>query len=134
VKAPASWPNSSLQQLRRDRRGVERDEGPLRARRFAVQRARDQLLAGAGLAGDQHRQRRLRQAADGAEQLAHRRRLADQSGESPAAAVAARAVVGARLAAGRARASATASSRSKGLDRNSCAPPRKAPAVLATSV
>ena len=31
-------------------------------------------------------------------------------------------------------ASATASSRSNGLDRNSCAPPRNAPAVLATSV
>ena len=31
-------------------------------------------------------------------------------------------------------ASATASSRSKGLDRNSCAPPRNAPAVLAMSV
>ena len=38
-------------------------------------------------------------------------------------------------ASGRVRAAkATASSRSKGLDRNSCAPPRNAPAVLATSV
>ncbi len=38
-------------------------------------------------------------------------------------------------ASGNARAaSATASSRSNGLDRNSCAPPRNAPAVLATSV
>src|SRR3546814_17334169 len=39
----------AFQQLGRDRRGVERDERPARARRLAVQRARDQFLAGAGL-------------------------------------------------------------------------------------
>ena len=43
-----------------------------------MQGARDQFLAGAGFAGDEHRQGRLREPADGAEQFAHRRRLADQ--------------------------------------------------------
>ena len=68
----------AFQQFRRNRRGVQRDERLARARRFAVQRARHQLLAGAGFAGHQHAQRRLRQAADGAEQRLHRRRVADQ--------------------------------------------------------
>ena len=67
-----------FQQLGGDRGGVQRHERARRARRFAVQRARHQLLAGAGFAGDQHRQRHLRQPADGAEQFAHRRGLADQ--------------------------------------------------------
>ena len=61
----------ALQQLGRNGGGVERDERLLRAWRFAVQRMRHQFLAGAGFAGDQHRQWRLRQAADGAEQRAH---------------------------------------------------------------
>ena len=68
----------ALQQLGRNGRGVERHERLARARGLVVQGARDQLLAGAGLAGDQHRQRRLRQAADRAEQPAHGRRVADQ--------------------------------------------------------
>ena len=68
----------AFQQLRRDCRGVQRHERLVRARRFAVQRARDQFLAGAGLAGDQHVERRLRHAADAAEQGLHRRGFADQ--------------------------------------------------------
>src|SRR3546814_17855412 len=51
-------------------------------RRLAVQRARDQFLAGDGLAGDQHRQRRLREPANGAEQLAHRDRKSGVAGTS----------------------------------------------------
>ena len=43
-----------------------------------MQRIGHQLLAGAGLAGDQHRQRCLRQATDGTEQRAHRRRITHQ--------------------------------------------------------
>jgi hypothetical protein len=46
-----------------------------------MQGARHQFLAGAGFAGHQHRQRRLRQPADRPEQRAHRRRIADQGGE-----------------------------------------------------
>jgi hypothetical protein len=38
-----------LQQVFRDRRRVQRDEGLLRARAVLVQRARDQLLAGAAI-------------------------------------------------------------------------------------
>ncbi|GAC1633527.1 MAG: hypothetical protein NVS9B10_28900 [Nevskia sp.] len=45
-----------------------------------MERARDQLLAGAGFAGDQHRDLRLRQPADRAEHVLHRRRLADDRG------------------------------------------------------
>ena len=65
-----------LEQVLRDRRGVDRDERPGRARAVPVQRARDELLAGARLAGDEHRRVRLRQPADRAEHLLHRRRLA----------------------------------------------------------
>ena len=55
-KAPFSWPNSSdLQQVFRDRRAVQRDERPAGAARAAMDVARQHLLAGAGLAGDQHR-------------------------------------------------------------------------------
>ncbi len=68
----------ALQQFGGNGGGVERDEGLARARRFLVQRAGNELLAGTGFAIDQHRQRRLRQPADGAEQRAHRRRVADQ--------------------------------------------------------
>ena len=45
-----------------------------------VQRARDEFLAGAALAGDEHRDDALRQAADGAEHVLHRRRLAEHLG------------------------------------------------------
>ena len=68
----------AFEQLGRDRRGVEGDKRFGGARRLAVQGPRDQFLAGAGLAGDQHRQRRLREAADGAEQRAHGGSVADQ--------------------------------------------------------
>ena len=68
----------ALQQLGRDGGGIERHERSGRARRFAVQGAGHQLLAGAGFAGDQHRQRHLGQAADGAEQGAHGRGVTDQ--------------------------------------------------------
>ncbi len=68
----------AFQQFGGDGGGIERDERALRTRRFAVQGVGHQLLAGAGFAGDEHRQRCLRQAADGAEQRAHRRRVTHQ--------------------------------------------------------
>ena len=67
-----------LEQLGGNRRGVQRDERLGRARAVLVQRARDELLARARLAGDQHRDARARQTADGAEHLLHRRRAAEQ--------------------------------------------------------
>ena len=48
VKAPRSWPNSSaLDQLARDRRHVDGDEGAVAALAVFVQRAGDEFLAGA---------------------------------------------------------------------------------------
>ena len=56
VNAPRTWPNSSLSSSASGmRRAVDRDERPLAAPAARVERARDQLLAGAALAGDQHR-------------------------------------------------------------------------------
>jgi hypothetical protein len=63
-----------LHQVARDRGHVQRDEGRAGARAVPMQRARDQLLAGAGLAVDQDGDVRARQPADGAEHLLHRRR------------------------------------------------------------
>ena len=45
-----------LQQLAGNRRGIECDERPRRPRAVPVKRTRDQFLAGARLAGDQHRE------------------------------------------------------------------------------
>ena len=76
VNAPRTWPNSSLsnsvsttaeQLIVTNRRALR---GP-----SAVQRARHQLLAGAGLAGDQHGAHVRRQPPDAVEQLLHRRGL-----------------------------------------------------------
>ena len=69
-----------LEQVLRHRRGVDGDEGLCGARTMPVQRPGDKLLAGAGLAGDQHRDARLGKAADGAENLLHRRRVAEDLG------------------------------------------------------
>ncbi len=67
-----------LEQVLGDRRGVERDERARGARAVPVQGARHQLLAGAGFAGDQHRHRGTRQAADGAKHLLHGRRAPEE--------------------------------------------------------
>ena len=69
-----------LEQILRDRRRIEGDERLLRARAVLVQRTRDEFLAGARFARDQHRHVRLRQAADGAEHFLHGRRLAEDFG------------------------------------------------------
>jgi hypothetical protein len=68
-----------FEQFVRDCGGIERDERLRRASAFAMQRARDQLLAGAGLAGDQYRQAARCDLADRAEQLAHHGAAADQA-------------------------------------------------------
>ena len=66
-----------LEQVGRERGRVERNERLGGARAVTVQGARDQFLAGAGLAGDQHRHARARQPADGAKHFLHRRRVAE---------------------------------------------------------
>jgi hypothetical protein len=66
-----------LEQVARNRRRIDGDEGLVGARTVAVQGARHQFLAGAGLAVDEHRGMRLRQTADGAKHFLHRRCLAE---------------------------------------------------------
>ena len=79
VNAPRSWPNSSLSI---SSGGIAAQltltNGLSRQRAVAVDRARDQLLAGAALAGDQHaRCGSARPSRSGANSVAHRRALAD---------------------------------------------------------
>ena len=65
VNAPFTWPNSSLSNTPSERPpSVHRDERPRRARRDRVEPPRDDLLAGAVLAGDQHVGVRRRDALD----------------------------------------------------------------------
>ncbi len=69
-----------FQQVLGDGRRVERHERLAGARAVLVQGTRHQLLAGTGFAGDEHRDIGLRQAADGAEHVLHRRCLAEDFG------------------------------------------------------
>ena len=62
----------ALEQRRRHRRAVDRDERLVAARRQVVKRAGDQLLAGAGLAGDQHGGVAVGDPADHLDRLADR--------------------------------------------------------------
>ena len=58
---PRSWPNSALSASSRgNRREVDGDERRVGVRRLAVNEPRQQLLAGAALAEDQHGRRQLR--------------------------------------------------------------------------
>jgi hypothetical protein len=70
-----------FEQLRRNRRRVERDEWLALPRAVLVQRAGHQLLAGARFAGDEYRHARTRETSDRAKHLLHRRRLAQQLGD-----------------------------------------------------
>ena len=67
----------ALDQVLGDRRAVDLDERLVAARRVLVQRARDELLAGAALAGDEHGGRRVGDA------LEHGVELEDGSGSAP---------------------------------------------------
>ncbi len=64
-------------QGRRHRRAIERDIRTLRAHRALVDRAGHQFLAGAALAGDQHRHITGGEAAHLVEDFEHRRAVAD---------------------------------------------------------
>ena len=71
----------ALEQVLGDRGAVDDDEGLVARGAEIVDRARDELLAGAALAGDQHGRARRRDALDGAEHAAHHLALADQAPE-----------------------------------------------------
>ena len=76
----------ALDQLRCHRAAVERDERLLPAPAELVHRLRDELLAGAALALDEHGRVGRRDARDHVVQLLHRVRRADQRPEAPEAA------------------------------------------------
>src|SRR5262249_24084168 len=61
----------ALEHLARDRGAVEGDEGPAAAAGGAVDRAREDFLAGAGLAGQEHSDVGGRDAARDREELGH---------------------------------------------------------------
>ncbi len=72
VNAPFSWPNSSVSSsVLRNRRAVDRDKRTVGARAERVQRAGEELLAGAALAFEQHRRvgrrRTVKRDGDGGE-------------------------------------------------------------------
>src|SRR5204862_3799730 len=66
----------ALDQLRRNRRAVELHERPVGASAVLVDRARDELLAGAVLPGDEHAARARRGLRDLVEDEPHRAALA----------------------------------------------------------
>ncbi len=66
----------------RDRGGVEADETLVGARAVVMDRPRDQLLAGAGLALDQHGAVHRRDKFENGEDMAHRRAVADHAVEA----------------------------------------------------
>ena len=68
----------AFDQVARDRRHVDGDERALAPLAVVMERARDQFLAGAGLAGDHHREVGLHQSRERTVDLLHRRRAADQ--------------------------------------------------------
>ena len=73
-----------LDELRRDRDAVDRDERLLRARAAVVDRARDQLFASAAFAGDEHAGfAKLVQLFDLAQDAPEVRAAADEAGEAP---------------------------------------------------
>ena len=68
----------AFHQVGGDRGAIDRDHRPIGARAGAVDRAGDELLAGAAFAADQHAARRLGDAVDLCFEVAHRRAIADQ--------------------------------------------------------
>ena len=74
-----------LEEVGRERAGVDRHERPGGARREPVERLRDELLAGAALADDEDRRARGRRLPDRLEDPLHRRRAADELAEVAAA-------------------------------------------------
>ena len=71
----------ALEQRFGNRRAVDRDERERRARAELMDRLRDQLLAGARLAGDEHRRRGGRRQFDHLVNLPHLRAVPDERSE-----------------------------------------------------
>ncbi len=69
----------ALEQFARDRRAIDADQRPVAAAGGFVDGARDQFLAGAGLAGDHHRGRGRRDQLDLPQRLLDRLALADDA-------------------------------------------------------
>ena len=69
----------AVEQVARDGGAVEGEEQAIAPRRCLMQRAGHELLADAGLACDEHRDVRLRDAPRRGEQVAHDRRGADEA-------------------------------------------------------
>src|SRR5215813_10020388 len=67
----------ALQQRLRERAAVDGDERPIAARSLEVDGARDQFLAGSGLAVDEDGDRRRDRRRQQTEQAPHRRAVAD---------------------------------------------------------
>ncbi len=87
VKAPLRVAEQlGLGQRLGDGRGVERDEALVGARAVVVNRPRDQFLAGARLALDQHGAVHRRDQFERREDVLHRRALADDRVEAEAVA------------------------------------------------
>ena len=104
VKAPRSWPNSSLSSSSAgQRRAVHLDERPAAAPAARVDLPRDDLLARAGLAQQQHRHVRVRDALHQRARAAHGRGDGDElrAARSSARAVHRRAGCGAGFGAAR---------------------------------
>src|SRR5262245_36880478 len=76
--APGIAEERRLDERGRERGAVEREKRPRAARRQAMQALRDQLLAAARLALDQHREGRERELRDLAAQLLHGNARADE--------------------------------------------------------
>ncbi len=72
VNAPRHGRTARFDQVVWQRRAVERAERPIPARRWPVNRARDEFLAGAGFALHQDRKRRRRRPGDRGAQFGHR--------------------------------------------------------------
>jgi len=72
-----------FEQIRRERRSVERDESLVRARAVPMQRASNELFTRTGFARDQHRHARTRQPTDRTEDFLHRRRLTEHLRNAP---------------------------------------------------
>jgi hypothetical protein len=87
VKLPFTWPKSSdFEQRAGQRAAVHADERLIPPRRVVVDRLGDHLLAGAGLAEQQHRRAAVGDLPDDGEHFVHRGRVADDVLEAVAVA------------------------------------------------
>ena len=130
----------ALEQLRRQRRAVDLDEGPVAAARELEDRARDELLAGAALAAHEHGDVGVRDLLDDVAHLPHLRVVAEEQQQlglgarAPAqpldlllAARASRAPSGRRARAPRPRRACAGNRRRRGASPRRCCAPGRGP-------